>query len=161
MRKNVILIIVSLLLVKCSSTQTKEKTFNERLNFSKCLLEEKSFDYIETKLSKGYSIKKINLKGFCEYRFVYKDSSIFYVSSNIYNGSRLNYDNLFSIGINGYNKRNTISSDIIKNEGVNKNLYWLEFILGDYVVGYVGVKEERKNEFNEMVKNVIVLKKKG
>ncbi|MXN91054.1 hypothetical protein GR160_07410 [Flavobacterium sp. Sd200] len=63
-----------------------------------------------------------------------------------------------SIGVNGYNQRKTISSDTIKNEGINNKLYWSEYILGDFVVGYAGVKGERKSEFKGMVNNVKLLK---
>ncbi|WP_167342233.1 hypothetical protein [Nonlabens sp. SY33080] len=42
--------------------------------------------------------------------------------------------------------------DTIKNSGKDRNnLYWLEYVLGDVVIGYVNVPEEQKEQFEKAI----------
>lgn len=96
---------------------------------------------------------------FCEYRFINKDKSIIYVSSDIYRGSRLNYKNLHDVGMDGYYPKRTMFSDTIKNQGKDaQNLYWLEHVLGDVVIGYRGVSKENKPKYDTIISSLKRLK---
>jgi len=87
-----------------------------------------------------------------EYRFSYPDESIFYFSNDVRNGSPLNYNNLFDIGIKAYNKRD---QDTLSNEGIqNDGKYWKEQMLGKVVVGYVNVKKENKLIFDALINSI-------
>jgi len=98
-------------------------------------------------------LKKIINEGFCEYQLKYKDSLIFYVSSDIYSGSRINFKNTYAIGIDTYAKSRSLEPvDTIKNEGQQENgKYWLEYILGDVVVGYVNMPLSHEIKFKHMI----------
>ena len=147
-------IVLLLLLIAASCSSSKSLLFNSKtLNFENCLSKEKNYKYIELNLPKGFIKKKVENHGFCEYRFEYQNKSTIYVSTDIYSGSRLNSDNLNSIGVNTYAiSRSIILVDTIKNSGKDRNnLYWLEYVLGDVVIGYVNVPEEQKEQFEKAI----------
>lgn len=128
---------------------TQKKIFAKNptiLDFKDCDIKEKEYSFIQIDITKDFKKSKIFNDAFCEYRFTNKDKSVIYVSSDIYRGSRLNYKNLYDIGINGYYPQDISLSDTVKNQGKDsQNLYWLEHILGDVVIGYAKVTEENGN----------------
>jgi hypothetical protein len=150
--KSTYILILLLLCISCSSSKSLQFS-SKLLNFENCLLNEKKYEYIEIEIPKGSKKTKEENHGFCEYRFEYQNKSTIYISTDIYSGSRLNYENLYSIGIDTYAiSRSETLMDTIKNSGTNKNkLYWLEFVLGDVVVGFVDVPEEQKEEFEKAI----------
>lgn len=153
--KTLVIFIAIIAINGCSGYKDLKITTTNILDFRNCELAEKNYNYIEVELPKGFKKKQTNIEGFCEYRFSYKDKSVIYITTNIYKGSRLNYGNLYKIGIDGYNHRKTYMSDTIKNNGKNsQNLYWLEHILGDIVVGYVDIPENRKEEFDKIILSI-------
>lgn len=153
--KTLVIFIAIIVINGCSGYKDLKTTTANILDFRDCELAEKNYNYIEVELPKGFKKKQANIEGFCEYRFSYKDKSAIYITTNIYKGSRLNYGNLYKIGIDGYNHRKTYMSDTIKNNGKNsQNLYWLEHILGDIVVGYVDIPENRKEEFDKIILSI-------
>lgn len=88
-----------------------------------------------------------------EYRIIYPDSSIIYITNDEWNGSRLNIQNRMAIGINGYTKKTL--TDTIEVHGVQENgRYWKELILNDIVVGYYNLPEEHKQLFDEVLTKI-------
>ncbi len=139
-------------IAQCSNSSEKSKIIV--LDFTNCLLNEKKYDKIILNIPKRFIKKRvIDYHGFCEYSFKYDDGSIIYVCTDIYNGSYLNYNNRMSLDINTYAKLRSIEPiDTIKNYGMQQNgKYWLEYILGDIVIGYLNVP----SEFKELFDNVI------
>ena len=88
---------------------------------------------------------------YVEYRVSYPDNSVFYLSNDIWNGSRLNVENLIGIGINGHTKEAPL--DTVSYSGGEK-LFWKEQFIGDIVVGYVNASSARKDEFEAAIRNM-------
>lgn len=153
-------LVIMLFNYKCA---TKEKVHTKNhliLDFKDCDSKEKQYDFIQINITKDFKKDKMINDAFCEYRFINKDKSIVYVSSDIYRGSRLNYKNLYNIGIDGYYPRRTMFSDTIKNQGKDtQNLYWLEYVLGDVVIGYTRVSEENKQKYDTIISSLKRVKK--
>lgn len=92
----------------------------------------------------GFKLSRIQEDQFYEYRLVYADKSTFYISGNIYDGSRLNAQNRYDQGIRSYSANRTLY-DTIRNAGVQSNQkYWLEWINGKYAIGYVNAPDSIK-----------------
>jgi hypothetical protein len=122
------------------------------LDFSQCFVKGKNCS-IQINIKGKYKLLYNLDAGLCEYQFSYKNSSALYISTDVYSGSSLNSRNRQSLGIDIYRKSNIF--DTIRNDGLQKNgRCWLEYILGDYVVGYVNVPVEQKEEFNQMVNSI-------
>ena len=120
---------------KSSSGSTKSVSIN--LDFQHCG-EELNYRAIEVELSRNYKLEKVvDDYGFCEYQLRYDDGSVFYVSSNIYSGSRMNYDNRLQIGVDTYSVNRTKNDTIVNGGKQDDELLWKEVIVGTYVVGYL------------------------
>lgn len=105
------------------------------------------------KIPKGYSKKFIENEGFCEYRFTFKDGAIVYISSDVWYGSSLNFENRHFVGHESYNKESVL--DTIVLEGVQANSkYWSEQIIGDIMVGYVNASVEKRALFEEAFSSI-------
>lgn len=145
------------MLLGCVTAKVKNNTHEKSLDFKNCLLKRKPYNSILIEVPKKYKLNKVINNGFCEYRFIYKEGLIIYISSNIYNGSSLNYENLYKKGIISYSRgRKDDFKDTIKNSGLSiRSTYWLEYILGDVVVGYVNVPEDKKEVFDKAVSSII------
>lgn len=155
------ILFIVFLLVSCSSTKNYPMKHNFRkLDFKDCLLEQKGYSALEVNIPRGYSLKKYNYHGFCEYRFKYRDSLFFYLSTEIYSGSNVNSVNRENIGIDTYAiNRSMEPVDTIKNSGMQPNgNYWLEHILGGFVVGYSNVPSDRLQEFEHAVSSIKKIK---
>ena len=152
MRKiHVITLFIIAFYLSCSSSKYIGVS-SKKLGFENCLEKEKRYSFVLIDVPKGAKKQKLEKHGFCEYRFNYNDKSTIYVSTDIYSGSRLNYDNLYQIGVDTYAKsRSETLTDTIKNSGTDKDLHWLEYVFGDVVVGYVNVSKERKIEFDRAI----------
>ena len=88
-----------------------------------------------------------------EYRMVYEDSSILYITNDEWRGSALNFQNLADVGINGYNKEHLL--DTLNNQGKQKDgNYWREVVLGEIVVGYVNVPPDKQELFNKALSSI-------
>lgn len=109
------------------------------LDFTQCS-DSVIFRAIQLLPPKGYKLLKVDDHQFCEYRMVYEDRSILYISTNIYDGSNLNAENRYREGIITYSSNRSLY-DTIRNSGKNGDRYWLEWINGTYVVGYVDVSD--------------------
>lgn len=143
----------------CSSAQInidQIKTKVVTLDFQQCLLKVKEYSQISLEAVKGFKKKKVIKHGFCEFQLWYKDSSVFYVSTDIYSGSRLNYENLFNIGVDTYAKSRSLNPvETILNSGDQANgNYWLEHVMGDVVVGYVNASSEKKKVYDRLIKTL-------
>lgn len=154
MKKINFTIFIFFLIFIMASCSTNRRQNNRKLflDFEACELTEKQYKIIEIEVPSNYKLESSVADGFCEYRINYSDKSILYISTDIYRGSRLNYQNLYDKGIDGYSNRKTIMNDTIKNSGKNKDdLYWLEYIYGDVVIGYTNATEIRKVEFDKVL----------
>lgn len=152
---------VTFLLISCSSTLSHSgKLKVKKMDFENCLPDKKGFNSLEINIPRGYSLKKYNYHGFCEYRFKYRDSLFFYLSTEIYSGSNVNSTNRKNLGIDTYAINRSLEPiDTIKNSGKQPNgSYWLEHILGGYVVGYSNVPPDRLKEFERAVLSVKKIK---
>lgn len=148
------------MIISCG-VHDNSKNISKKLDFRNCLSDEKRYEQITIYIPKGFKKEKKEKHGFCEYRFNYTDKSVIYVSSDIYSGSSLNYGNLLNIGVNTYAKSRSLTlTDIIKSSGKNKDLYWLEYVLGDIVIGYVNVPKNRKVEFDNVISSFVLNRSK-
>ncbi|MEP0985035.1 hypothetical protein [Ekhidna sp.] len=131
--------VLLLVMIGCSvSNQSNSDSIRiVKLNFKECG-PELPYNKIELRIPEGFAQERFNDQhGFCEYRFTYLDSSILYVSSNIYYGSSLNYQNRLNAGIKTYSNNRTLS-DSISNSGRDYNQkYWMELVGSNYVIGYL------------------------
>lgn len=162
MRKITQLFALVIILFNCKCTTQKKVHTKSHviLDFKACDRNEKQYDFIQIDITKNFKKYKMIDDAFCEYRFINKDKSIIYVSSDIYSGSRLNYKNLYDIGINNYYPKKTMFSDTIKNQGKDaQNLYWLEYLLGDVVIGYTKVPIENKQKYDTLISSLKRIKK--
>lgn len=132
-------------------TSMNENQSLVQLDFRNCA-ERNAFDYINLNLADGYQTTKVQNQGFCEYQFIYKDESILYVSTNTFSGSRLNYKNRLNASIKTYSQ-NRSENDTIRNSGVEEDgEYWLEWINGSYVVGYVNASDS--TVFDKVIESI-------
>lgn len=153
MRRGLLLLLVSMNSCVMQNTMhsSTENQGYVRLSFQNCA-SEPGFAFIELSPPPGYKLNKSEDHGFCEYQFIYKDQAIFYVSDNIYFGSKLNHENRFNAGIETYSK-NRSENDSIKSCGIEPDAnFWLEAINGNHVVGYVNSSDSLK--FIEALKSV-------
>jgi hypothetical protein len=88
-----------------------------------------------------------------EYRIAYPDSSILYIGNSNETGSRLNIANRVAVGVNALYKDHALDSLNFDGEQSNGRV-WKENILGDFIVGYVNVPSDRKNEFDKALLTV-------
>lgn len=132
--------------IACASLKPdsgKTGTKEVQLDFEQCLTNN-AFKSIDLKVSNGFKLTKHVNRGFCEYRFAYEDGSILYVSSDIYSGSELNYENRLSSGISTYSV-NRSENDTIRSGGEEQGgRYWSEQIIGSYTVGFVQVTDSSR-----------------
>ncbi|NJY61897.1 hypothetical protein HC174_03890 [Salinimicrobium sp. CDJ15-81-2] len=85
--------------------------------------------------------------------YEYKDSIKFYITDDTFGGSSLNGDNKLRSGITSISR--TDLNDTTKMGGVQQDgRYWKEYILGDVVVGYLNVPENRKEEFDLTLQSI-------
>lgn len=153
------LIVFIVFLFSCSNSKKLSTNIKEEhiLDFENCYIETDisgRFDYKKIKIvipKKVSRIKKKESHGFCEYQFLLEDGAFFYASTDIYNGSKLNSENLFEIRKEVYFKNRSLATDTIINYGVNNNKCWAEHILGNVVLGYVDVDIKDKDIFNEII----------
>lgn len=122
-----------------------------QLDFQNCS-EENEFESMTLLIPDGYKMTKFEEHGFCEYRFRFKDESIFYISTNTFSGSKLNYKNRMDNDISTYSKNRSVY-DTIRNDGreYDEN-FWLEWINGSYTVGYVNSPDSI--QFNKAIKSI-------
>lgn len=129
--------------ISCNSSKVVggEQFKKLRLNFRGCG-EELDFRAISILVPEGYDLKRvIDNHGFCEYQLWYGGYGTLYVSSNIYSGSPLNYENRLRAGIGTYSD-NRDNNDQITVRGVQEDgKYWVELITGKYAAGFVNITD--------------------
>ena len=155
--KKLIIILTIVIVSSCALTKQEDPRQKVvRLNFSECVVVSESFELIEIKLPVGFSKERIDREGACEFRFIYGDGSVVYISSDVWVGSSLNFKNRHSIGHESYNKDGLL--DTIKLSGIQHNsLYWSEKIIGDIMIGFaettLSKKQQFEHAFNTMTKD--------
>lgn len=154
MKDFALMIFIVLVYVSCSSSSkvtSRIKTYLFQMTTVSSDFENEQ--KIEIQLPKGKKTKIYphNGKVYIEYQISYPDKSIFYVTNDIWNGSRLNVKNLVQIGINGHTKERLL--DTISYSGGETN-FWKEQFIGDIVVGYNNASNSRKSEFEKAIKSI-------
>ena len=137
----------------CCSLQKSTNSLDDFviLDFTKCT-QEARIKHLRINPPSGYHLSEMNEHGFCEYRFKYKDGTILYVTTDIYSGSKLNYQNRLKSNIQTYSV-NRSENDTIRINGLGQgNTHWLEWICGSFAVGYVEVKDSAI--FNKAIKSI-------
>lgn len=88
-----------------------------------------------------------------EYYFIYKDSSVFYVSNNDLSGSPLNAANRFNANESLFKSgRIPASSDTLILQGVDVlGRHWKEMYFGHLVIGYLKADDEQKKSFERTI----------
>jgi hypothetical protein len=124
-----------MVMVGCATSRTAG-TSTITLNFKNCG-PDLSYKKMKLSIPKGYEKKKVLNDAFCEYRFTYPNGAILYVSSNIYYGSALNYENRLSAGIKTYSVDRSLNENIKNSGREDDDQYWMESIKNEYVTGYV------------------------
>jgi hypothetical protein len=152
-KKQILALIISVCVFSCAINQSHRSEKIVKLNFSKCIIASESFKYLAIKMPRGYSKKFIGNEGICEYRFAFKDGAIAYVSSDVWYGSSLNFENRHSMGHESYNKKALLDTIVLKGIQAN-NKYWSEQIIGDIMVGYVNASENKRALFEETFSSI-------
>ncbi|MEZ4986707.1 MAG: hypothetical protein R2795_17000 [Saprospiraceae bacterium] len=110
--------------------------------------QEKNFVALLPEKGKKKKVYPQNGKIYIEYRISYPDNSVFYISNDIWNGSRLNVENLIVIGVNGHTKE--VPMDTVSYSG-GEGKFWKEQFIGDIVIGYVNASPLMKNKFENAI----------
>ncbi len=153
MRRGILLFIVALCGCALQNTPSNNDLKDFRLDFTNC--NQNELQFLTIKVPGDYKIHKTTEHGFCEYMMTSKkNNSIVYVSSNTITGSSLNYENRLNNKIETYSI-NRSERDTIKNSGLESDgEFWLEWIMGSYVIGYVNVQDSAF--FNSAIDSVIL-----
>lgn len=87
------------------------------------------------------------------YQVNYQDSSIFYLSDEIFDGNNLNLKNRFDNQMSGYTKENYL--DTIDTEGIQiNNKFWREKVCGYLVIGYLNSNKSKKSAFDKSISTI-------
>ena len=103
----------------------------------------------------GYLDNRKTLTGdyHSEYRFVYSDSSIIYITNDESRGSTLNFKNRVDSGIDFYQKKHlldTLSHTSLQKDGRS----WKETVVGEIVVGYINVSSDKKELYDKALATI-------
>ncbi len=93
------------------------------------------------------------MRGFANIDLPFKDGAIAYISSDVWYGSSLNFENRHFIGHESYNKKSLLDTIVLKGIQAN-NKYWSEQIIGDIMVGYVNASEDKRALFEEAFSSI-------
>lgn len=134
--------------LSCGSHKNLGKDYEVvKLNFADCTVISEGYQFLTLNMPAPFVLEKSTREGLCEFVFRYpQQSGIAYVSSDVWYGSALNFDNRMKIGHDAYTKESTM--DTILLGGIQDNgRYWVERIIGDYMVGYVNTDSVLKEKF--------------
>ncbi|SNS74869.1 hypothetical protein SAMN05421640_1090 [Ekhidna lutea] len=121
-------------LPNAKTTALSEKV---KLNFTNCG-DDLRYQAIHLSIPEDYTIESLRTEyQFCEYRISLANGSILYVTSDIYNGSSLNFDNRHAIGVDSYSNARSKKDTISVGGKQEDQKHWKENIYGDYVFGYI------------------------
>ena len=132
-------IVLVLIILGCSVVQPNDTGSKQSspliLSFDDCG-ENLNYSKIELLMVHDFRKEKVmDELAFCEYRFYFSDETIVYVSSNIFNGSSLNYDNRLADGVISYSSNRSLD-DTIQVSGIQTDgRFWKEYINGTYTIG--------------------------
>lgn len=88
-----------------------------------------------------------------EFRYVYPDSSIIYITNDPEGGSPLNYENICKKDKGLFIKK--LNNDTLYLEGAQENnLFWKENKLGRITVGYVNVPKKKKELYDSSINSI-------
>jgi len=153
-----ILIVFVFAITACSKTVINSN-LNNRYKFSFKTISsdyEKNSTYTVLLPKEGKKEKHYphNDEIYTEFLVKYKDNSIFYISNDIWNISNVNARNLMDVGINGYSKKAIL--DTISYNGIQKDgKFWKEITLGEIIIGFSNVPEERKFAFDKAINSIV------
>ncbi len=149
-------LLIAILICSCkiiSQTKKQNGWKKIRLNFENCTIAFDNYNSVSLRVPSGYYKEKVFREGLCEYRFIYKDSSAYYISNDVWFGSNLNFPNREAIGHSAYAKERL--NDTISIGGRQPNgLYWMESILGNITVGYINISDTQKRQFEKVLASI-------
>jgi hypothetical protein len=87
-----------------------------------------------------------------EYRFMYRDSSTFYIRNDVWSISQVNIASMYDEGVTAYKKQHGL--DTLRYSGASKGTYWNETVLGDFTLGYRSSSQTMKNIFDKAINSV-------
>lgn len=154
--RTIILAFILVICFGCGNWSGKVPDGNKAYNFALTTIAsdfkvEKTFVVSLPAKGKKEKIYPQNGKIYIEYRISYPDNSVFYLSNDIWNGSRLNVENLISIGINGH-ARETLM-DTVSYSG-NEGSFWKQHFVGDIVVGYINASSSMREKFEIAITSI-------
>ena len=91
----------------------------------------------------------------CEYRFSYPDSSIFYITTDVWSGSRINFQNRDRAGYDIY-RRDKPSDTLVVSGQMQSKKFWKEQIMGNYAYGYSNADKDKKKLFDQSGKSILL-----
>lgn len=152
-KKSLGIVLILFFISSCANfrlNRNQEDLKKVKLDFSECTIAFNEYSAVSIFIPKKYRKKRLMREGLCEYDFFYKDSSVLYISTDVWIGSQINFSNRASIGHSAYFKESL--NDTIVISGIQKNgTYWKESILGNILVGYANVPFNRKEQFDQIV----------
>lgn len=141
MKRGVFVLVVVLMGCHVSKQGKTDYLISANLDFKECGSDLR-YEQIKLKIPKGFKQNKfIDEHGFCEYRFSYRDESILYVSSNIYDGSSLNFKNRLNAGISTYSNNRGLNDSIVHYGKGVEGMYWMEWVGPDFAMGYLNMQD--------------------
>jgi len=135
-------IVISILVVFCSSCMA-QKTVKFSTGESKYLLNVPS----------GYELREVtDYHGLKEYRLVYPDSSIIYITDDDKSGGAVNTIKAEKYGDGIYLK--ILSADTLDIDGMKNERYWREQKKGKVVIGYINVPPDKKERYDQALATI-------
>ncbi len=135
-----------LAVMSCAIQNNPNRLKSLTLDFQDCG-QDLNYNFIELKLQKGFTLARTKDEyGFCEYQMKFSNGAVFYLTSNIYNGSSLNYDNRLRIGVETYSKNRSIGDTLSIGGKQLDNKLWKESIIRSFTVGYLDVDDSESFE---------------
>lgn len=136
MKRSMSILLVALM--GCTAANLGNGSYRSlRLDFKNCRTGQ-TYAAIALSLPVGFTQEKtIDDHGFCEFRFNHSNGTTLYISSNIYDGSSLNYQNRLETGIETYSSNREKRLDVKNNGSDSAGNFWMEWVRGSYVIGYI------------------------
>jgi len=101
----------------------------------------------------GYKLTTVkDDHGFKEYRMVYPDSSVIYITNDNKSGGAINTVKAEKYGDGIYLK--ILSSDTLNINGIKSEKYWREQKINNIVIGYLNVPPNKKEQYDQALSTI-------
>ena len=145
------------IILGCSVNQpvgTNAQNSSLSLSFEDCG-EGVSYRAMEFRMTSDFKREKLaDDQAFCEYRFDMSNETIFYLTSNIYDGSSLNYENRLAAGVTSYSLNRRVGDTIHVSGTQADGKFWKEHINGTYTIGYVNATDT--SFFDDIIDSILL-----